>query len=685
MIFAFDTETFPIRPGLQAPRVVCVQSLSDDMEPRIELRDPGLDRLEAALDDPGTVLVGHNVAFDALATSATRPRLLRKWFRAYADDRVRCTEIREKLIRIAQGTAGTFQAHGLVDCLNRHKIPHDFRDSDKRAGDPDSWRTRYAELDGIPPEAWPHEARRYALADLAVRALFESQATRYPAEWLADECRQARADFWLSLQSAHGMRTDPRAVAAFQRKVEAENEALRRELIAAGLVRLNGKRDTKAAAARMREVCRAKGLPIPITKTGEEKVQAGALSREEAAEEYTALDADSCAATADPVLVKYARFGSVKTLRSRAERLRIAGSLPIQPRFDVLKETGRTSCSKGEMKPGRPLMAFGDQTQNLNREPGLRECYRARDGYVLVSVDWSAAELHTLAQVCIWLGLDSALARYLNDRIDVHLNFGCAMNGWPYEWAKAALKGAYGAEVKAEVKAARQGGKAANFGFPGGLGPTKFRLYAAKTYGLDLSESEARAQREWWFRLYPEMHGYFAHINGLLEAEAPLVHFKSGRYRGSIRYTSAANSYFQGLAADMAKAAGFEFARQCYVDPSSVLYGCRPWNFVHDEILAEVPEERAHECAMALVAIMEDAGREWCPDVPVRAEPAICRSWRKGAEPTYRDGRLIPWEDREMTADERERIQKALASGADPIHVSWEFGFTEDRIIREAA
>src|SRR5690606_34994337 len=211
-----------------------------------------------------------------------------------------------------------------------------------------SWRTRYAELDGIPPEAWPHEARRYALADLAVRALFESQATRYPAEWLADECRQARADFWLSLQSAHGMRTDPRAVAAFAAKVEAENEALRRELIAAGLVRSNGARDTKAAAARMREVCRAKGLPIPITKTGKEKVQAGVLSHEEAAEEYTALDADACAATADPVLVKYARFGSVKTLRSRAERLRIAGSLPIQPRFDVLKETGRTSCSKGE-------------------------------------------------------------------------------------------------------------------------------------------------------------------------------------------------------------------------------------------------------------------------------------------------------------------------------------------------
>ena len=42
--FALDQETYPIRPGRQAPRVVCVQSRVDGVD-RLELREPGLDRL----------------------------------------------------------------------------------------------------------------------------------------------------------------------------------------------------------------------------------------------------------------------------------------------------------------------------------------------------------------------------------------------------------------------------------------------------------------------------------------------------------------------------------------------------------------------------------------------------------------------------------------------------------------
>ena len=67
--------------------------------------------------------------------------------------------------------------------------------------------------------------------------------------------------------------------------------------------------------------------------------------------------------------------------------------------------------------------------------------------------------------------------------------------------------------------------------------------------------------------------------------------------------------------------------------------------FIHDEFLVEVPEHTAHECALAVQQIMEDAGRKWCPDVPVRAEPALMRRWSKGAEPKWSNGRLIAWED----------------------------------------
>jgi len=676
VILFFDTETYPIRPGRQAPRVVCVQS-RDETGDRIELREAGLDRLESALLG-GARIVGHNVAFDAACTIASRPRLLPLWLDAYTDDRVTCTELREKLLRIAQGTAARFQAHGLMTCLERHKIPHMFEAGDKSKG-PGSWRTRYAELDGLAVDLWPEDARRYALADLDVSALYEAQEAR--AECLRDEHRQARAGFSLYLQRCRGMRTDARAVAAFARKVEIEHEDVRARLQIAGLVRSDGSKNTKRASERMRLERSAAGLPIPLTKTGRRRVHEGEIERAEAEEKYTALDADACAATGDEILIAYARYTSVGTLRRRAERLALAGEIPIQPFFDVLKNTGRTSSSMGDVKPGKPLASFGDQVQNLNREPGLRECYVARPGYVLVSVDWRAAELHSLSQVCTWLGLGSDLGAVLNSGRDAHMNFGAHMRSWEYEWAMEALQGSHGPDAKRAAKEARQGGKAANFGFPGGLGVEKFRLYAAKTYGVILTDDEARELRAWWFRLYSEMGGYFQHINALLETGQPLRHFMSDRLRGDLRYTSAANSYFQGHTADMAKHAGWSLTREFYGADRGPLNEARPWNFVHDEYIAEVPIPTMHDCAARMVEIMETSGRLWCPDAPPAAEPAISYRWRKGAEPTYDEtGRLIPYEDRTMHPETAEKIREALDAGADPIHLSWAFGFEEERI-----
>ena len=65
----------------------------------------------------------------------------------------------------------------------------------------------------------------------------------------------------------------------------------------------------------------------------------------------------------------------------------------------------------------------------------------------------------------------------------------------------------------------------------------------------------------------------------------------------------------------------------------------------HDEIIAEVPEHRAHEAAERLAAVMHDTAAANCPDVPIVVEPALMRRWYKGAK-TTRDGagRLVVWE-----------------------------------------
>jgi DNA polymerase I-like protein with 3'-5' exonuclease and polymerase domains len=241
------------------------------------------------------------------------------------------------------------------------------------------------------------------------------------------------------------------------------------------------------------------------------------------------------------------------------------------------------------------------------------------------------------------MGLQSRLADTLNAGQDPHLVLAAAILGWSYDRAKAAKSGDGGHVDAAEIKRARQMAKAGNFGFPGGMGAAAFVEYAAAGYGVHLRPVDVAVLKDRWFGRYPEFRGYFEIVARQVDEGRPVEHYMSRRLRGGATYCATCNTYFQGLASDMAKFAAFNLAAACYIGVGP-LRDCRPVAFIHDEFLVEVPAGWAHEAAAAVKMIMEDAGRAWCPDVPVRAEPALMRAWSKSAEPVYRDGRLTPWE-----------------------------------------
>jgi len=661
--FAFDTETLPIRPGRQAPRIVCVQSV----EGGLELRDAGLDRIERALRDPSVLLYGHNTAYDVLCSIATRPSLAPLWLAAYRADRVTCTFLRERLIRIALGEPCQ---DGLQAVLERYGIADPYAEGAKDS----TVRTGYGALDGVPVSDWPQESIDYALADLSVAQVFRAQESH--ARYLQDQFRRARGALWLEATSAWGMRVDAGAVRVLGEMAEAEFDQMREMLIYADservrayaesrdleapivpctpLVRPTGSKDTTAAKNRMVAVSGHLGLPIPRTKM---------LG--------VALDVDSCLASLDPMLIAYARFGSISTVRGRVRRLELAAhlGLPIQPRFDALVATGRTSASGGgRVKPGKAYSRLGDQTQNLPREPGLRECYVARPGHLILSCDWKSAELHGLAQACLDMGFDSQLARLLNEGVDTLLWFACYLRGWQYPWASSPDRTP---DEKKQIKNARQSAKAYMYALPGGLGLDKFRQLAAKQYGIRLTAAQAAEGKEAWLSAFPEMRRYFDHVNRLIQSGEPLRHFMSDRFRGNLRYTSAANSYFQGRVGDMLMDAGWQILEKQWTGTPM-----RSWNQAHDEILVEYPE---HETSIPsiVVGIMDSVGAKWCPGCPAKAEPALQRHWRKGAEPVYRDGLLIPWEDRNFVQD-----PKVLALDRDPVYKSWLLGIEPSQVER---
>lgn len=109
----------------------------------------------------------------------------------------------------------------------------------------------------------------------------------------------------------------------------------------------------------------------------------------------------------------------------------------------------------------------------------------------------------------------------------------------------------------------------------------------------------------------------------------------TGRLRAGAGYTARHNTIFQGLTSDGAKIALWRVWRAGY----------RIANFIHDQILVEVPttdDLKAH--AEAIKGLMIAGMKEVLPDVAVDVKYAATDCWRKAAKAVFDGGgRLILW------------------------------------------
>lgn len=689
-VVAFDTETNLIRPGRIAPPISCLSyqehkgggtSFDEGTDPPALVHwSDALPLLREWLTDPDTILVGHNVPFDLAVVGAEWPELVPLIFRALEEDRITDTRTRQKLLDIAQGCyRGFFD----VETMQFVKLGYTLQELAKRCcGIPikkEGFRMFYGPLRDTPLERWPKAAKELqgraaawlagtkdaTFDDLAAAfgdiekfrkeaqgmiAADPSEVVSYPlddarstlavyleqekyAEYLKDQYRQARRAWWLYLTSAWGLRTNAAGVAALQMQTERTCAEIEKSLVDAGLVRKDGSRDTKLAKQRMLDVCgwawdeglgkyeptRDDHLPLRLTPAGEPQ-----------------LDNDACKATEDELLVAYAELTSLKAVLNKdVPALARAVVYPVHTNFDMA-ETGRTTSSSPNV-------------QNWRRMPGIRECFVPRPGRVFCQADYSGLELATLAQACIDLLGRSKLAEAINAGLDPHTELASKILGIDPEEGRRLRKAKDHA-----FDNARQTAKVANFGFPGGLGAAKLVLFARKSYGVEMTEAEAKALKQQWLAQWEEMSAFFAHVNGLPRTEDGtyvLEQLRSKRIRGGASYTAACNSYFQGLGADATGHAGWLVAKACYTDRSSPLFGARIVNYVHDEFIVEADESVAHEAAEELSRLMVLGASAWIPDVKLQAEPCLMRVWSKDAK-TLRDdrGRLVPWSPEERRA-----------------------------------
>jgi len=188
-----------------------------------------------------------------------------------------------------------------------------------------------------------------------------------------------------------------------------------------------------------------------------------------------------------------------------------------------------------------------------------------------------------------------------------------------------------------------------NFGYPGGLSPESFVAFAKATYGVDVSLELSIALKELWLETFPEAK---LHLKPPADPQNPGMYLGktlTGRIRRNATYNAACNAPFQGLAADGAKRALW----LCYV--------ARLWmaNFVHDEILAELPIcPQLSQMVDLIGEFMIEGMRVVIPDVNIKVEATLMHRWNKKAEPIFNPkGELLVWtEDVKYLSDEVKKL-----------------------------
>jgi hypothetical protein len=737
----FDVETHPIKPGLLAPRLVCMSYAIADgnggYSTGLVLREDAIRIFRQWLLDPRVVLVAHNATFDVGVFLAEDPDLVPLVFEAYCDHRIRCTARRQEVIDVAAGMrkfrrtkrAVTKTTYALVDLLKLY--------FDQVRDKTDTWQLRYGLLDGVPIEQWPPDAVSYAIDDsIDALRIYDTQTSAmvsYFGEELPNQSEQQQASFALHLQSMWGLRAERKATEHFVHACQVEIAKMEAALKDTALLKLNRRgeiertttgapsKSTKEIQARVVASFKRLGLPVPMTDPSS-KFPDGQIR----------TNTDTLLLTDDQQLHALAAASTfIKHLGQWGPVLAAACLRVVCVRYQTLMENGRTSCGGSEGQEGTNI-------QNPPRKGEVRPCFIPRIGWVYCSSDADTVELRALAFACLKLVGYSRMAEVLKRQAeaggpDLHVTLAAAIAGISVEAAHALHLA-----DDAEFANTRQLAKHVNFALAGGAGAQMF-VIMAHGFGICLTQSwataaEARATcggevapvfsdgpegetitrwvsvdaeldraeqlRQIWFETWPEMRPYFAIIGNMVrEQDGTIRQLVSGRIRGDVRFTAAANSFFSGLVADAMKDCCWVLAYECYTGRcywcrgscstmgadgvfevactrcgghgTSPLHGSRPSMFLHDEPILEHPEgpdlrARAERQERTVVWCLE----KWMPGIPFSSSYVVTRRWQKGAKRLKDDPAAPVRPEKYVGADGKPKtrwVLDELGGGARPV------------------
>jgi len=260
----------------------------------------------------------------------------------------------------------------------------------------------------------------------------------------------------------------------------------------------------------------------------------------------------------------------------------------------------QTGTATGRLSSKDPNLQNIPVRSELGRS--VREAFIAKDGYKLLSIDYSQIELRLLAH----FSKDSALLEAFNNGVDIHTATAIKLFG----------------EENAQAK--RNHAKTVNFGILYGMGAKKL------SDDLKITSKEAKEIIINYFESFPTVKHFLGKIQddvkriGYVETilgRRRLFDYENatGMQKASFMRESI-NTVFQGSAADLIKLSMLKiegYLTKEKIDGMMLLQ-------IHDELIFEIKEEIVDEVAIKLKDIMENI---MTLEIPLVCSVSVGDSW----------------------------------------------------------
>jgi len=260
----------------------------------------------------------------------------------------------------------------------------------------------------------------------------------------------------------------------------------------------------------------------------------------------------------------------------------------------------QTGTATGRLSSKEPNLQNIPVRSKLGRT--VREAFVAKEGYKLLSIDYSQIELRLLAH----FSKDKALMSAFNEGLDIHMATAVKLFG------------------EEDAKEKRSFAKSVNFGLLYGMGAKKL------SDELGITGVEAKEIIKNYFASFPTVKSFLEQIQEDVKkrgfVETLLKRRRFFDYEGANGIQKSAfmresvNTVFQGSAADLIKLSMIEIEKTIKkenIDGAMLLQ-------IHDELIFEVAKEHVDEVGQRFKQIMENVVKL---DIPLECSVSIGNSW----------------------------------------------------------